>query len=124
MVLVLIQQFNVQLLHIIQVLLMLNLILNEYIKKYNSLIVIMTKLFGIKMRKNRWIYNAHVEMSDQLLNFMVVKKNGNGYWAVLKHKEIVQLMDLLEMSIGLKCKEKDRKKKTRKTTETKKKQKY
>ena len=54
----------------------------------------------------------HIDMHDQQLNLMVVKGNTNVFWTVLKQKEIVQLMNLVAMSIVLKCKEKDKKRKT------------
>ena len=123
MVLVLIPQHNVHQMHVIQVLLMINLmVFEEKIEEYNLLIIVVLELFEIvplqhKIQHNLMkyeiiIYYVHVTMHVRQLNSVLFKRIIKYELKLLKVNKIVQSLHMIQQNFELILKRKKKKKKT------------
>ena len=112
--------YNVHLQHIIQVLLMVNLILfKEIIEKNDLMVIIMIELIEIVLQQhkiqhdlmeNEKIYCVHVVMHIQQLNLVVFKGIIMYNLKELKEKEMVQIMHINATEFDVNFYEKKKKK--------------
>ena len=126
---VLILYDNVQLKHIIQAVLMINLmVFKEKIEKYNLLMVVMVKLIEIVVVQQKEMHNlmkyernhyVHVVMHTQQLILIILEGIVNYNLKVLKKNTVVQSMHVFATKFGLiyfNIKEKKKKKDNNNTT--------